>query len=128
MEKRPKWKPKPDVPEKKRIARRREWAWLDPKKHGIGGAVPAPLRYRKQDRRAIGDTGYAVVFFPRIHGIGKAALHMYLRETLSHSPEAAVSKFMDRIARSETWKTYYTAGHRVRKIKLVDLGDAPRKS
>lgn len=122
-----KWKPAPDQPEKKRVSREIEWTPLDPKKHGVGGVVRGPLRYRKQDRRASGDSGYAVVFFPRIKGIGRAHIHLYVRETLSYSPEAAVSKFMDQIARSETWAAYYKAGHRVRQIRLTDLGDAPLK-
>lgn len=123
--KKKKWSPPPEVPEKKRSSRKIEWVALDWKKHGVGGAVRGPLKYREQDKRATSDAGYAVVFFPRIKGIGRAHLHMYLRETLSHSPQAAVTKFMDRIARSETWATYFKAGHRVRKIKLTDLGDAP---
>jgi hypothetical protein len=123
--KKKKWKQAPAKLEKERVSRKIEWIGLDWKKHGIGGVIKAPLRYRKQDKRATGDTAYAVVFFPRIKGIGRAHVDMYIRETLSRSPEAAISRFMDRIARSETWKTYYRAGHKVRKIKLSDLGDAP---
>lgn len=125
MKKRKKWKPEPAKLEKERVSRKIEWVGLDPKKHGIGGVVKGPLRYRKQDKKATGEVGYAVVFFPRIKGIGRAHLGLRLRETLSFSPEAAISKFMDRIARSETWETYYKAGNKVRKIKLTDLGDAP---
>lgn len=125
MAKKSKWKPRPALPEKQRSSRKIEWTPLDPKRHGIGGVLAGKLRYKKQDRRALPDFGYAVIHFPRIHGIGKAAIHLYVRETLAYSPEVAVAKFMDHIARSETWATYYKAGWRVRKIKLTDLGDAP---
>lgn len=124
MKKRKKWKPEPPKLEKDRVDRKIEWVGLDPKKHGVGGVIKGPLRYRKQDKRARSDTGYAVVFFPRIKGIGRAHIHMYVRETLSYSPEAAISRFMDKIARSDTWATYFKAGHRVRKLKVLDLGDA----
>lgn len=110
-----------------RVTRRSEFQALDPKKHGVGGFLKGTkIRDRKQDRRAIPGEGYAVIFFPRIHGIGKAAVHTFgLDKSLSRSPEAAISKFMDSIARSETWKSLSRAGHRVRKVRIVDLGDAP---
>lgn len=80
---------------------------------------------RKQDNRATSCEGYAVIFFPKITGIGKANMWMWRTvETVSQTPEAAIIKFMDKIKKGEKWETYYDAGHRVRKVRLVDLGDA----
>ena len=88
------------------------------------GIVLRKPRMRKQDKRAKSCEMYTVVFFPKITGIGTAQVSFYGLETLSQSPEAAKAKFMDRIAKSETWKTYAHAGHRVRRVKVLDLGDA----
>jgi hypothetical protein len=83
------------------------------------------LKMRKQDRRAKSDEMYAVVFFPKITGIGKAQIGFYsLRDTLSATPEAAKARFMDGIARGEKWETYHDAGHRIRRVKVIDMGDA----
>jgi hypothetical protein len=125
LKKRKKYKPEPPKLEKERVSRKIEWTPLDFKKHGIGGLVKGRLRYRKQEKRAASGHCYAVVFFPRIKGIGGANVDFYIRETMASSPEVVIAKFMDRIARSETWATYYKAGHKVRKIKLVDAGPAP---
>jgi hypothetical protein len=114
-----------DVKESVRVSRRGEFTALDAKKHGVGGLIRGKIRWRKQDKRARSAEGYAVVFFPRIHGIGKACIYMFgLDYSLSRSPEAAISKFMDRIAGSETWVKMSKAGHRVRKVRVIDLGDA----
>jgi hypothetical protein len=98
---------------------------LSHKKHGVGGITltkPAP---RKQDRRARPGEYYSVVFFPKFKGLWPAAIHHYdVNGTISQSPEAARIKFMDRIAKGETWAKYSKAGWRIRKIKIVDLGDA----
>ena len=66
-----------------------------------------------------------MIFFPKITGLMKASVDFYgLHKTLSQSPEAAIAKFMDSIKQGETWDTYQDAGHRVRKVKISDLGDA----
>lgn len=88
-----------------------------------------PMRLRKQDRRALPYEAYAVVFFPKITNFMKARIGFYgLAETLAKTPEAAIVKFIDRIGGDEPdkkkWKHYHQAGHRVRKIKITDLGDA----
>lgn len=98
---------------------------LDVKKHGIGGALTVPLERRKQDRIAEAAEGYAVVFFPKYHGIGKAQVNFFgLDRSLSRSPEAAKIKFMDGMKPGEKWETYHRGGHRIRKVRVVDLGDA----
>lgn len=98
---------------------------LHPDGGGPGGVVLRKPRPRKQDRRAQSAEMYAVIFFPKITGIGKAHVHFYgVHESLAQSPEAAKVKFMDRIRKGEKWETYAQAGHRVRKIKIVDMGDA----
>lgn len=82
-------------------------------------------KLRAQDKRAKPNTMYAVVFFPKINSLGPAKIYFYqLRETLSQSPEAARVRFMDKIRQGEKWATYADAGHRVRKIRITDLGDA----
>ena len=88
------------------------------------GIVTRKPRLKKQDKRFKPGEFYAVVFFPKITGLGPAtAKFPSLMETLAQSPEAAITKFLDKIAQSQTWETYYDAGHRVRKVKVMDLGD-----
>ena len=92
---------------------------------GPGGIVTRKPRRRIQDKRAKSVEGYAVVFFPKITGIGKAHIGWGgIPRALAQTPEAAIVKFMDGIARNEKWPTYQHAGHRVRKIKILDMGDA----
>ena len=92
---------------------------------GPGGAVSRKPRMRKQDKRAKSAEFYAVVFFPKITGIGPAGIcHYDINTTISLSPEAAKAKFMDRITKGQKWETYADAGHRIRKVKVLDLGDA----
>lgn len=84
-----------------------------------------PRVRKKQQKRFESGFFYAVIFFPKITGIGNASANFpRTTETLSQSPEAAISKFMDGIKQGETWETYHDAGHRVRKVKVTDLGDA----
>ncbi len=91
---------------------------------GPSGIVPWKPRMRKQDKRAKPAEMYAVVFFPKITSIGPAQVDFYgVRTTLANSAEAAKTLFMDRIAKGEKWKTYHEAGHRIRKIRISDLGD-----
>ncbi len=92
---------------------------------GPKGILQGEPKMREQDKSARDGEGYVVCFFPRITGIGAANLNYPgALETFSQTPEAAVMKFMDRIKRGEKWETYRDAGHRVRKVKIVDLGDA----
>ena len=80
-------------------------------------------RARKQARRAKSAEMFAVIFFPKITGIMNAQVGFYnLR--LSQTPEAARVKFMDDIKKGEKWATYADAGHRVRRVRIIDLGDA----
>jgi hypothetical protein len=98
---------------------------LDNKKHGVGGLIRGKIKYRAQDKRAEPGEFYAVVFFPRIHGIGNASLRFISHmETLSQSPAAAKAKYLDRLAPGQKWADFVRAGHRIRKIRLTDLGDA----
>ena len=98
---------------------------LDPKEDGVGGVVLGKSRRRKQDKRARSAEMYAVIFFPKVTGIGKANVNFFgVQSTLAQSPEAARVRFMDRIAPGESWESYHKAGHRVRKVKILDMGDA----
>lgn len=103
---------------------RRFFAYVHP--GAPGGVTYKRPKLREQDRRAKPAELYAVVFFPKITGLMKAQVNFYgLRETLSATPEAAKVRFMDSIKKGEKWATYHHAGHRVRKVKVIDLGDAP---
>lgn len=96
---------------------------------GPGGIMLEKPETQEQDKTFKSGGFYAVVFFPKITGLGKARADWPdTIETLSNSPEAAISKFMDGIKKGETWKTYEDAGHRVRKVKISDLGDANYES
>ncbi len=95
---------------------------LDHKKHGIGGVTSIKPARRKQDAKAKSSIRYAMVFFPKIDGIGPATLDWDVKLTMR--PESADVVFMDNIARDDDLKTYKSAGWRLRKIKLIDMGDA----
>lgn len=92
---------------------------------GPGGLMLEKPGLREQDAEFEPGEFYAVVFFPKIGGLGPASAHFPSTiTTLSNSPEAAIVKFMDGILQGETWETYHDAGHRVRKVRVTDLGDA----
>lgn len=98
---------------------------LHPDGGGPRGLVTFKPKRRKQDRRAKPIEMFAVIFFPKISGIGKATMYFYAVDgTLAQSPEAARVKFMDRIKQGEKWETYAEAGNRIRRVRLIDLGDA----
>lgn len=102
------------------------WQLLKPA--GVGGVVTKKPRLRKQDRRAKPGEMYAVIFFPRISSLGPAGIHFFeISGTLAQSPEAARIRFMDRIKQGESWESYHKAGHRIRRVRITDLGDAPRQ-
>lgn len=108
---------------------KRKWYKLDPKKHGVAGLSPHTPKRRKEDRRAAPWEGYAVIFFPQYEIGQKAAVGFYgTAATLSQTAEAARVKFADSIGGKESpdkkWAEYHKAGHRVRRIKIVDLGPA----
>ena len=89
------------------------------------GIVREEPVFQEQDAKASSAEGYAVVFFPKITGLGKATLDFPgVARTLSQTPEAAISKFMDAIKSGQKWSTYHDAGHRVRRLRFTDLGDA----
>lgn len=107
------------------MARGRKFYVLNAVKDGIGGGTYKKPRERKQDKRAKPGKMYAVVFFPKITGIGKARVDFWgLHRTLAQSPKAAIAKFMDSIRQGEKWSTYAEAGHRVRKVRISDMGPA----
>lgn len=108
------------------MAKRRFRFWeLHPDGGGVRGLVHKKPKMRKQDRRAQPGEFYAVVFFPKISGIGRAHLCWpNTSDTIANSPAAAKAIFMDRIRKGEEWETYAKAGHRIRKIKIIDQGDA----
>lgn len=92
---------------------------------GPGGIMLEKPELREQDKEAQSAEGYAVVFFPKISRLSPATMNWpRVSETISQTPEAAIVKFMDGLAKSCTWERYHDAGHRVRKVRLVDLGDA----
>lgn len=84
---------------------------------------------RKQDVRAKPWEGYAVIFFPQYELGFKATVGFHqTSETLSQTPEAARVKYADRVGGVDSpdkkWERYYGAGHRVRRVRIVDLGPA----
>ncbi len=108
---------------------KRHWYELDPEKHGVGGLSPHMPKLRKEDRRARPLEGYAVIFFPQ-YNIGWKAQIWYneVQETLSQTPEAARVRYADHIGGKEhpakKWAKYHKAGHRVRRVKIIDMGPA----
>lgn len=113
----------------RRYAKYGKWYELDPKKHGIGGLTPRMPKPRKQDRRALPWEGFAVVFFPQYDVGFKAEIHfMGCENTMSQTPEAARVRFADSIGGNEhpakKWREYHKAGHRVRRVRIIDLGPA----
>lgn len=106
---------------------KKKWYELDPKKHGVAGLQPHMPKPRKEDRRATSWEGYAVIFFPQYQIRMKADVGFRnTNETLSQTPEAARVKFADCIGGPDSpdkkWLTYHKAGHRVRRIRVTDLG------
>ena len=110
------------------MAKSKKLSFLDPKKHGMAGAVLGKLKYRKQDRRFKPEEFFAVVFFPKVKGIGPARIYKHgITETLSHSKATAIAKYDDAhpsVRAKRSWKDSHAAGHMVRRIKIVDLGPA----
>lgn len=105
------------------------WYELDPKRHGIAGLSKTFPKKRKQDRRAKPMEGYAVVFFPQYKLGWKAQMGFCdTEETISQTAEAARVKYADRIGGKDhpakKWEEYHAAGHRVRRIRIIDLGPA----
>lgn len=109
---------------------KKKWYELDHKIHGIGGLSPKYPKRRKQDRRAKAWEGYAVIFFPQYEMSGMRAEVGFLetQETLSQTAEAARIKYADRIGGTgnpdKKWEEYNKAGHRVRRVRIIDLGPA----
>jgi hypothetical protein len=88
------------------------------------GLVCKEPEFREQDAEALPVEGYAVIFFPKISGLGRATMAFYSAErTFSQTPEAAITKFLDGLSKGQTWETYADAGHKVRRVKMIDLGD-----
>jgi hypothetical protein len=108
---------------------KKKWYELDPRKHGVGGIQPHMPKPRKEDRRAKSWEGYAVVFFPQYDIGWKATVSFHSTlGTLSQTPEAARVRYADNIGGPDSpdkkWAQYHHAGHRVRRIKIIDLGPA----
>ena len=81
-------------------------------------------KLREQDKEALPTEGYVVCFFPKLDCLGPATLGWYdVMSSFSQTPEAAIAKFMDRIRQGEKWETYADAGHKVRRVRVIDLGD-----
>ena len=93
---------------------------------GFTGLLTRKPRMKKgQDRRAKSLEAYVAVFFPKITGLGPATVWGHdVSARIAQTPEAAKVKYMDGLAKTETWETYADAGWRIRKIKIVDLGEA----
>ena len=103
------------------------WALVHP--GAARGIVTEEPKFKEQDAEAAPMDGYAVVFFPKITVVGNASLdYPRVKDTLSQTPEAAIAKFMDELAKSCKWETYHDAGHRVRKVRIIDLGDAEKQT
>ena len=102
---------------------------LNHKVHGVSGLTYTEPKPRAQDSRAEPWEGYAVVFFPK-YDLGFKAQIGFIStiETLSQTAEAARIKFTDHIGGKEDpnkkWTDYHAAGHCIRKVRIIDLGDA----
>lgn len=110
----------------------RLWQILPEKGSGrLGGLLIKKPKLRKQDRRAKAVEMYLVAFFPRFTGIGRAAIwHTQAAHDLASSPETAIAKHMDCMAAEHTWDKARKAGWRLRRVKIIDMGDptpSPRK-
>jgi len=108
---------------------RKKWYEMDPKVTWVAGLSPTKLKRRKEDRRASPWEGYAVIFFPQYNIGWKASVGFQgLSETLSQTPEAARIRFADNIGGNDhpdkKWKDFHKAGHRVRRVRIIDLGPA----
>jgi hypothetical protein len=81
----------------------------------------------RKTKRAKPLEGYVVAFFMRPE-VGKQEpiiLSHVIRETLSTTPQMARLKWCDNVHQGQReWKKYQRAGHRIRKIRITDLGDA----
>ena len=91
---------------------------------GPGGVVSEKPEMRAQDAAFEPAVLYAAVFFPKLTCLGHAQFRHADLTTLSKTPEAARTKFMDAIASGETWAVYHDAGWRIRKVEIQDLGDS----
>jgi hypothetical protein len=111
---------------KRQQSKRKFRFWeLHPDGGAVKGIIQKEPKMRKQDKKFRPGEFYAVVFFPKITLIGKAGAHFHeVSNTISQSPDAAKTRFMDGIKQGEKWETYVKAGHRIRKVRVVDLGDA----
>lgn len=96
---------------------------LNPKVLGVMGIVKGEPVLREQDEQAIAEEFFAVVFFPRLELLGPARVNFFGLH-LSQSREAAIVKFLDSMALEQTWEEYERAGHKVRRVRVTDLGDA----
>ena len=84
-----------------------------------------PRMKKRQDRRAKSLEAYVAVFFPKITGLGPAGIQHYdIANRIARTPEAAKVKYLDGIIKGEKWETYADAGWKIRKVKIIDLGDA----
>jgi len=81
----------------------------------------------RKTKRAKPLEGYVVAFFmlPEVGKREPLILPHTVRETLSTTPQMARLKWCDNVhGGTKSWRSYARAGHRIRKIKIIDLGDA----
>lgn len=83
----------------------------------------------KNKRRAKPLEGYVVAFYmnPEVGLKEPLILAHTLRETFSRTPEMAKKRWLDDVHEGDkpkTWNKYNRCGQRIRKVKIIDMGDA----
>ena len=89
-------------------------------------AMPAmrDFEYREQDAEFPAEEMYCVVFFPRVSGMPTAVSPYMLQSTAASTPEKAKMLFVGGLGGDAGWDEYAEAGWKVRKVRVIDLGDA----
>ena len=89
-------------------------------------AMPAmgDFEYREQDAEFPAEEMYCVVFFPRVAGMPTAVSPYMLQSTAASTPEKAKMLFVGGLGGDAGWDEYAEAGWKVRKVRVIDLGDA----
>lgn len=90
-------------------------------------AMPAmgDWEYREQEKEFPPEEMYCVVFFPRVSGMPTVVIYPYmLQSTAASTPEKAKMLFVGGLGGDAGWDQYAEAGWKVRKVRVVDLGDA----
>lgn len=80
------------------------------------------ITMRKQDKKFPTEIFYAAVFFPKIKDMKTHCAPYIIRETSAYTAAKAKALFLARTIGG--WKKYQSAGWKIRKIKIMDMGPA----